>query len=82
MVGPVSQLFVSFNCLIIVIIGLSQVNVNDANARTEKGVENLQQAAGYQKKYRKWLVFLLIITLCIAGGIAAYFVVEEQKNKK
>lgn len=59
-----------------------EVNVGDANARTEKGVENLQQAAGYQKKYRKWLVFLLIFVICLAAGIAAYFVIEMQKNKK
>ena len=58
-----------------------QVNVGDAQARTEKGVENLQQAAGYQKKYRRWLLFLLLVVALLGAGIAAYFIIEMQKKQ-
>ena len=57
-----------------------EVNVGDAAARTESGVEQLQQAAGYQKKYRKWILVLLCITLLVAGGITAYFIVELERK--
>jgi t-SNARE complex subunit (syntaxin) len=54
--------------------------VGDAHARTEKGVEQLQQAAGYQRKYRKWLLFLVLIVLMIAAGITAYFLIQMKKQ--
>ena len=55
-----------------------EVNIGDAHARTESGVEQLQQAAGYQKKYRKWMLIMLLILVCVAAGITAYFLIKAR----
>ena len=55
-----------------------EVSVGDAHAHTEKGVALLQQAAGYQKKYRKWLLIMLLILVCVAAGITAFFLIKAK----
>jgi len=56
-----------------------ETSVGDAHGHTEKGVALLQQAAGYQKKYRKWMLIMLLILVMIASGITAYFLIKAKQ---
>jgi DNA-binding FrmR family transcriptional regulator/tetrahydromethanopterin S-methyltransferase subunit B len=59
-------------------IDIMENNVTDAVDSTEKGIDNLNQAASYQKKYGRWIIVLVIIlVLVIAGVLGFYFATKK-----
>jgi hypothetical protein len=54
------------------------LNVIDAHGQTESGVQQLEQAASYQKRYGKWILILLAVLVLVGGGIGAYFAIKNR----
>lgn len=60
-------------------IGSIEANIEQVQGNVEQGASELQKAATYQNKYRKKVLFLLILAI-IVGIIVTAVVVSDVKN--